>query len=83
MPEPRMVPPDEALAMAQEASLPLRARSHADDDEAIRDLAHTAAALGVQRDAVLALHTPTDGVEWCRECRHSAPCPTVRALGVE
>lgn len=53
--EPRIVPPEEARAMAREASLPLRARSHADDDEAIRDLAHTAAVLGEQRKAVLEL----------------------------
>lgn len=49
------------------------------------DLAHTAAVLGEQRGAALALHqagaTGNEGT-YCTGCADYYPCQTARALGV-
>jgi hypothetical protein len=68
------------------------AREDADGFAAIPDLAYTAAVLGEQREAVLALHTgagvrrvtPWSDTEerYCEPCNVSYPCPTARTLGV-
>ena len=83
-PGPRIVPPGEARKIAERFALyqapPL--------GEMVPDLAHTAAVLGEQRDAVLALHegltyeSPA-GLTICETCDEVYPCPTARALGVE
>lgn len=70
MPEPRIIPPAEAREW-REWSTPFE-----------RDLAHTAAVLGEQREAVLALHRAGYKNLWCEQDGSSYPCPTARALGV-
>jgi hypothetical protein len=79
--EPRIVPPGEARALVDELALDLTRPGAV----YMTDLAHTAAVLGEQRAAVLALHA---GSHWCSDANGRAYvdqdhfCPTARVLGV-
>lgn len=85
-PGPRTVLPEEARALVKmfHPTAPCTLRE--------RTLAHTAAVLGEQREAVLSLHAPYGspalGGPWCEHCsgdmdpEEPYPCPTARALGV-
>ena len=92
MTSPRIVPPDEARKLTAEALVGY------DFNESMAvtlvvmapDLAHTAAVLGEQREAILALHKEYEG--HCRVCCFDEssdgvefweyPCPTVQAFEV-
>lgn len=83
--EPRIIPPDEAR---QEFDA-LATFLHPTKRERLRrDIAHTAAVLGEQRQAVLDLHrSDADGrciscYVWSADVPENWPCPTARALGV-
>lgn len=80
MSEPRIVPPKEARGDVSRESW---------GSSWIADLAHTAAVLGEQREAVLALHKPVGEhlaaygwTEVCIHCQFPYPYPTARVLGV-
>ncbi len=93
---PRMVPPDEARALgpALVGALGWDTLSQVKRN-AVLDLAHTAAVLGEQREAVLALHR-TESYTFltgrilvrCCTCNDEAgkpevwPCRTAQAMGV-
>jgi len=74
---PRIVPPAEARVIL--------GRGIRYVGPELRDLAHTVAVLGEQREKVLALHSHG---HWCWDeswnprCYLEEPCPTARALGV-
>lgn len=81
MTEPRIIPPEEARRLMDQGDRPIY------DGKVTRlDLAHTAAVLGEQREAALALHT---GHHWCANAERTGVytygdlgglCPTARAL---
>jgi hypothetical protein len=84
MSEPRIISPAEALEMLTMA----QGFNLSADRETLIQLAYTAAVLGEQRDAVLALHQPNEHGD-CGTCRNKYdcyleyPCLTARALGVK
>lgn len=85
MNEPRIVPPDEARAYRDRlAALKPGERTFISTPPRPLDLAHTAAILGEQREAALALHHAgwrdfiTDPDCAREECDHEDGCPTER-----
>ena len=80
MPEPRIVPPEEARRISDQYARFVR---HDPSEERVLNLAHTAAVLGEQREVALTLHPNVQG--YCPICQtrfQVYPCPTARALGV-
>ena len=76
---------DEDIKTAEAwADLSLKWQHRAERYMTERDAAATRAIVAERcLDAVLAVHTKTGdelGLEWCHNCGHGWPCPTVRAI---